>query len=97
MFLSRRGAIFVVIGALSSKLVGGQREEDRSGPYCWAGIDDGKDRYIPCGSKIVQGDWITLDLSGYAGLRILLDGRTQYVTKQDIFTALADSESHSKP
>jgi hypothetical protein len=38
----------------------------------------------------VDPNWLTLDLSGFAGLRILIDGKTCYVRRSDISTVLAD-------
>ncbi len=95
----RRSIIFALVSLAASKLSAGQKEKGR---YCWAGNEDGKDKYIPCGqdligtSTAIDPNWLTLDLSNFAGLRILIDGKTSYIRRSDISTVLTDL-SDAKP
>lgn len=85
--------IVLAVGALASNaaVASQPKEKQSSGPYCWAGTHDGKDRFVPCNFKQDEEmRWLRLDLSSFAGLQVLLDGKTEYVTRQEIFTALSE-------
>jgi len=91
----RRSVILAIVGMAASRLSATQKE---TGPYCWAGKKDGKDVYIPCGSKnpsatIEKHDWLTIDLSEFAGLRVVFGNDTYYLTKGEISTALSDAKT----
>jgi hypothetical protein len=70
-----------------------QKPSDVSGPFCWAGNDGGKNRYIPCGHSINSGSgqsWLTVDLSYIAGIHVIVNGKTVDITSQGL-RALAGS------
>jgi hypothetical protein len=91
----RRSIILAMLSMAASKLAASQKDKGVSGPYCWAGKKDGEDVYIPCGSglrssaAIAEKNWLILDLSDFAGLRVVIDGEAYYVSRDDISTALA--------
>ena len=93
MAIDRRAAILVVLSMAASDLASAKNQD--SGPYCWSGKKNGKDMFIPCGSDLskitaTEREWLTLDLSKFAGLRFVLDGRRVSIAERDILTVLSD-------
>ena len=91
MFLNRRTVIAALVSALGTNSNAGAGQEVPTGPWCWAGNEAGKNRYIPCG--LVTGkrrEWLVVDLSSSAGIRVLSAGKTVDVPIEEVFAILAD-------
>jgi len=102
MSIGRRRLVTMLVSLVASDVVATPKEGTNSGPYCWAGIKDNKDVFIPCGSKlgmlsIANREWLTLDLSDFEGLRVVLDDKAFYVSRKEIIAALAASYDCAKP